>query len=79
MCTVFDAVLSSIDGVLLFNPSVNLFVFGDFNVHHKNWLAYYGTTDRSDELCYSLSIADNLPQSINFSTWISMTITALLV
>ena len=36
LCTVFDSVLSNIDEVLLINPSANVFVFGDFNVHHKD-------------------------------------------
>ena len=26
------------DEVLLINPSANVFVFGDFNVHQKDWL-----------------------------------------
>ena len=29
-CTVFDSISSNIDGVLLINPSANVFVFGDF-------------------------------------------------
>ena len=32
---VFDAISSSIGEVLLINPSVNVFVFEDLNVHHK--------------------------------------------
>ena len=34
LCMVFDSILSNIDEVLLINPSANVFVFGDFNVHH---------------------------------------------
>ena len=34
--TVFDAISSNIDEVLLINPAVNVFVFGDFNVDHKD-------------------------------------------
>ena len=33
--TVFDLISSNINEVLLINPSANLFVFGDFNIHHK--------------------------------------------
>ena len=33
---VFDSVSPKIDEVLLINPSANVFVFGDFNVHHKD-------------------------------------------
>ena len=29
-----------------------IFVFGDFNDHHKDWLTYTGGTERSGELCY---------------------------
>ena len=46
LCTVFDSISSNIDEVLLINPSANLFVFGDFNVHHNVWLTYSGGTDR---------------------------------
>ena len=46
LCTVFDSISSNIDEVLSINPSANVFVFGDFNVHHKDWLTYSGGTDR---------------------------------
>ena len=36
LCTVFDSISSKIDEVLSINPSANDFVFGDFNVHHKD-------------------------------------------
>ena len=49
LCTVFDSISSNIDEVLSINPSA-VFVFGDFNVHHKDWLTYSGGTDRSGEL-----------------------------
>ena len=40
----------NIDEVLSINPSANVFVFGDFNVHHKDWLTYSGGTDKPGEL-----------------------------
>ena len=43
----------NIDEVLLINPSANVFVIGDSNVHHKVWLTYSGGTDKSSELCYN--------------------------
>ena len=64
----FDAISSNIDEGLSINPSVNAFVFGDSNVHHKDWLTYSGRTDRSGELCYNLSISNDLTQMINFAT-----------
>ena len=56
ICTVFDSISSKIDEVLSINPSTNVFVFVDFNVHHKNWLIYSGGTDRLGELCYNFSV-----------------------
>ena len=45
LCMVFYSISSDIDEVLSINPSANVFVFGDFNVHHKDWLTYSGGTD----------------------------------
>ena len=45
LCTVFDSISSNIDEVLSINQSADVFVFGDFNVHHKDWLIYSGGTD----------------------------------
>ena len=42
LCTVFDSISSKIDEVLSINPSANAFLFGDFKVHHKDWLTYSG-------------------------------------
>ena len=44
--TVFDSISPNIDEVLSITPLANVFVFGDFNVHHKDWLTYSGGTDR---------------------------------
>ena len=63
-CTVFDSISSDLDEVLSTNPSANVFVFGHFNVHHKN----SGETDRSGELYYNFSISNDLTQMVNFST-----------
>ena len=67
---VFDAISSNIDEVLSIDPSANIFVFGDFNVHHKDWLIYSDGTDRPDEFCYNFSISSDLTQMVNFPTWI---------
>ena len=69
LCTVFYSISSNIDEVLSINPSANVFVFGDFNVHHKDWLTYSGGTDRPGELCYNFSISNDLIQIVNFPTW----------
>ena len=44
--TFFDSISSNIDEVLSINPSRNVFTFGDFNVHHKDWLTYSGGIDQ---------------------------------
>ena len=63
-----DSISSNIDEVLPINPSANVFVFGDFNVHHKDWFTYSSGTDRPGELCYNFSISNDLTQMVNFPT-----------
>ena len=70
LCTFFDSISSNIDEVLSINPSANVLVFGDFNVHHKDWLGYYGGTDGPGELCYNFSISNDLTQMLNFPTYL---------
>ena len=65
---VFDSISSNIDQVLSINPYANVFVFGDFIVHHKDWLNYSGETDRSGELCFGFSTPNDLTQIFNFPT-----------
>ena len=68
VCTVFYSISSMVDKFLFINPSPNVFVFGDFNVHHKDWLTHSGGSGRSGELCYNLSISNELTQVVNFPT-----------
>ena len=58
LCTVFGSVSSNINQVLSINPTGNVFVFGDFNVHHKDWLTYSGGTNRLGEICYNFYIVN---------------------
>ena len=58
------------DEVLSINLSANVFVFGDFNFHHKDKLTYSDGTDRPGELCYNVSISNDLTQIVNFPTQI---------
>ena len=67
---VFDSISTNIDEVLLINPSANVFVFGDFNVHHNDWHTYSGGTDWPGELCYNFSISNDRTQMVNFPTQI---------
>ena len=41
LCMVFDSISSNIDEILSIDPSANVFVFGDFNTHHKDWLTLF--------------------------------------
>ena len=68
LCMVFDSISSNICEVLLINPSANVFAFGNFNIHHKDWLIYSGGTDRPGELCFNFSISNDLTQMVNFAT-----------
>ena len=65
---VFHSVSSAIDKILSINPSANVFVFGDFMIHHQDWLAYSSGTDRPSELCYDFSVSNDLTQMVNFPT-----------
>ena len=66
LCTVFDSTSSKIDEVLLINPSANVFVFEDFNIHQKDWLTYSGGIDRPGELCYNFSISNGITQMVTY-------------
>ena len=72
LCTVFDFISFNIDEVLSINPSANVFVFGDFNIHRKDWLTYSGDTDRPGE--YS----NNLLRWLAFLL-VSLTVTLLVL
>ena len=77
LSAVFYSLLPNIDEVLLINPSANVFVFEDFNIHQKGWLTYSGRTDRPGELWYNFSISNDLTQMVNFPTQIPVTLTVL--
>ena len=46
----FVRILLIVNGVVLINPSANMFFIRDFTVHHKDWLTYSSGTDRSGEI-----------------------------
>ena len=68
----FHAISSNINEVLLINPSANVFVFEDFNVHRKGWLTYSGGTDRllNSVIIVNSVISNDLTQMVNFPTQI---------
>ena len=47
-----------------------MFVSGDFNIHHKDWLTYSSGPDRPGELCYNFYILNDLTRIVNFPTQI---------
>ena len=53
LCSVSDSILSNIDEVISINPSANIFVFGDLDVDHKDFLTYSGGNAWPGELCYN--------------------------
>ena len=65
---VFDSISSNIDQGLWINTSADIFFFGDYNLHHKDWLTYSGGTDTPGELSYNGSISNDLTQMVNFPT-----------
>ena len=65
---VFYFILPKTDEVLSINPSANVFVVGDFNIHHKDWLSHSGGGDGPGELCYNFSILSDLSQMVNIPT-----------
>ena len=66
-----------VDEVLSISPSANGFIFGDFNIHHKDWLTYSGGTDGSGKLCYNFSISNDINQKVNFPTGIPLSLALL--
>ena len=65
LCTLFGSISSNIDEVLSINPSTNVFVFGDVNVHHKDWLTYSGGSIIPGELCCNFSISNKFTHMVN--------------
>ena len=47
-----------------------MFLFGDFNIHHKDCLTYSGGFGRPGKLCCDFSTANDLTQLVNVPTQI---------
>ena len=54
--TFFFRSFFKLDELLLINRYANIFVFRDFNVHHRGWLNYSGGSYRPGELCYDFIV-----------------------
>ena len=61
--TIFNAVSSNTDEVLLINTSATAFVC------HKNLLIYFGWSDRPGQLCCHFSISNYFIHIVNFPSW----------
>ena len=69
-------ILSNIDEVLSINPSANIFVFGDFNVHHKDWLTY---SCGNDWLVNSVTICLSQMTLLRWLTFLIRSQTVILI
>ena len=67
-CSVIDAVSRRIDDALSLHPNADILVFGDFNVHHQEWLVYSNGIDFSGAEAYNFSISQSLTQIVDFPT-----------
>ena len=70
LCTVFDSVSSNKDEVLSVNPSANVFISGDFNVYHKDWLTYSGVELIDLVNSIIILISQTTLTMVKFPTWI---------
>ena len=77
--TIFDSILSNIDEVLSINPSANVFLFGDFTIHHTDWLTYSGGTDQPGELCCNFLSQMTLLRWLTFPLWSQTVILIVLL
>ena len=64
----FYSISSNIGEVHSINPYGNVFIFGDFNVYHKDWFTCSGGTARPGERGYNFYISNELTQKINVPT-----------
>ena len=69
-CLILDAVSTTRDKALSENPSDNLLVFGDFNVHHIKLLKHSCGTDQLGEYSFHFSITHSFTQTVDFPTCI---------
>lgn len=75
-CAVFDAISSYIDEFLSMNPCSSVSVFGDFDIHHKDWLTSFGGTDRPG--CWTLMIMSTKTILLRISTFLIRSLTLIL-
>ena len=67
---LFDTISCNINEVLPINPSLDVFVFEDFNIHCKVWLGFSGGTDRFGELCNNPKRPDSVGSLFYWYPWL---------
>ena len=65
---IFATLSDSIDEALHMFPSATISVFGDFNVHHKDWLVHSRSTDSVGVAAFNFSLCHNLTQLVTSPT-----------
>ena len=79
LCMLLDAISSKRDEGLIINLSANIFVFGEFNIHHEDWLTYSSGSHRPNwTLSYSFYLKQ--PYSDDLHSYLDpwLILTALL-
>ncbi|KAL7640560.1 UNVERIFIED_CONTAM: hypothetical protein RMT77_008835 [Armadillidium vulgare] len=66
----FDNLNSKIEHILSSSPFSEIIIFGDFNVHHRQWLSS-SSQDPAGELAFQFSIQNNLEQLVHLPTRIT--------
>jgi len=64
-CSILGFLSDSIDRALYDNPSSNIVVCNDFNIHHFEWL---GSADTAGLEAFKFSVSQNLSQIVDFPT-----------
>ena len=65
---VFDVVSDKIDILMTKYPSAEIAVFGDFNVHHAEWLVHSRNTDTNGLAAHAFTVSQNLHQIVSCPT-----------
>ena len=63
---IFDAISNSIALALSRHPTAEIIVFGDFNVHHKEWLIRSHSTDAPGVSAFNFALSYDILFYLNF-------------
>ena len=67
---MLDAISDSIDSAISHYHSAQVMVFGDFNVHHNEWLTHSRNIDIPGIATHNFSISQDLTQIVSSPTYI---------